>query len=41
MEKILRAIATGSIAALIVWILSGSDASIGIGFLIFYLEVRK
>lgn len=36
-----RAFVIGAIGALIIWILSGSSASIGFGVLLFYLEATR
>lgn len=41
MHQLIRAALIGILGAVIIWILSGSSASIGFGVLLFYLESKE
>lgn len=41
LKNIIRAVGIGIIGTLLIWIFSGSSASIGFGLLLFYFELRK
>lgn len=41
LKQMAKSFGIGVLGALITWILSGSSASIGIGILLFYLEITR